>query len=60
MCSIPNGFCINGRLLFSETSWSIGDVYWRWTWFRLRRGEVLKISITFTDIQVGLDRMPMP
>ena len=60
MWSIPNGFCINGRLLFSETSWSIGDVYWRWPWFRLRRGEVLKISITFTDIQVGLDRMPMP
>jgi hypothetical protein len=26
MWCIPNGFCINGRRSFSETSWNIGDV----------------------------------
>jgi hypothetical protein len=52
MWCTPNGFCINGRKPFSETSWSIGDVEWRWPGFHLRRGVELKISITYTYIHV--------
>jgi hypothetical protein len=59
MWCIPNGFCINNRRSFSGTSWNIGDVWWRWPWLRLRRGAELKISITFTDLHVGLNRTPM-
>jgi hypothetical protein len=46
---IPNGFCMNGKGSFSETSWNIGDIQWRWPWLRLRREVELKISITFTE-----------
>ena len=53
MWCTPNGFCINGRRWFSETSWNIGALSWRWQWLRLRLGAELKISIAFSDLQVG-------
>lgn len=56
MWCISTDFYVNDRGSFSQMSWSIGDLYWRWPWLCLRCGMELKLSITSL---VRVNRIPI-
>ena len=56
---IPMGFCINGSRSMRDKSLEEGGVWRRWPWLRLLLVAELKMFITFTEIHLGLEKIPI-